>query len=196
MRLKLRVECVEWSVEVGDLFTAFMVMLNCPPWNTAPLNGPAAGKLELFMNEDSQHLLIFGVEKLSQQTYISSCLWKSVLVFFLVFDKLVNRFVWRHKSSWLFSHPQKYLLALDKFELRTTRVHRKYYLVKAARQSYPRWPRKNPRKHDSLKPWFVIGRNDFCTCEKLVSPLWLVEVKSETLFHTAKFDAKISVCIK
>ena len=38
-------------------------------------------------------------------------------------------------SSWLFSHPQKYLLALDKFELRTTRVHRKYYLVKAARQS-------------------------------------------------------------
>ena len=23
--------------------------------NTAPLNGPAAGKLELFMNEDSQH---------------------------------------------------------------------------------------------------------------------------------------------
>ena len=35
---------------------------------------------------------IFGVEKLSQQTYISSCLWKSVLVF-LVFDKLVYRFV-------------------------------------------------------------------------------------------------------
>ena len=79
-------------------------------------------------------LSFFGVEKLSQQSYISSCLWKSVLVF-LVFDKLVNRFVWRHKSSWLFSHPQKYLLALDKFELRTTRVHRKYYLVKAARQS-------------------------------------------------------------
>ena len=28
------------------------------------------------------------------------------------------------------------------------------------------------------------------------SPLWLVEVKSETLFHKAKFDAKISVCMK
>ena len=42
-------------MEVGDLFTVFMVMLNCPPRNTAPLNGPAAGKLELFMNEDSQH---------------------------------------------------------------------------------------------------------------------------------------------
>ena len=41
--------------EFGDLFTVFMVMLNCPPCNTAPLNGPAAGKLELFMNEDSQH---------------------------------------------------------------------------------------------------------------------------------------------
>ena len=26
--------------------------------------------------------------------------------------------------------------------------------------------------------------------------LWLLEVKSETLFHKAKFDAKISVCIK
>jgi len=36
----------------------------------------------------------------------------------------------------------------------------------------------------------------FTTCEKLVSLLWLVEVKSETLFHTAKFDAKISVCMK
>ena len=29
--------------------------------------------------------------------------------------------------------------------------------------------------------------------EKLVLPLWLVEVKSEMLFHTAKFDAKVSV---
>ena len=95
-----------------------------------------------------------------------------------------------------FSHPQKYILALDKFELRTTRVHQNYYLVKAVRQSDPRWPRKSPRKHNSLKPWFVIGRNDFFTCEKLVSSLWLVEVKSETLFHTAKFDAKILVCIK
>ena len=33
-------------------------------------------------------------------------------------------------------------------------------------------------------------------CEQLVSPLLLVEVKSETLFHTAKFDAKIPVYIK
>ena len=56
-----------------------------------------------------------------------------------------------------FSRPQIYILALHKFELRTTRIHRKYYLVKAARQRYPRWP----RKHNSLKPWFVIGRNDF-----------------------------------
>ena len=79
-----------------------------------------------------------------------------------------------------FSHPQK----------RTTRVYRKYFLVKAARQSYPPWPRKSPRKHNSLTPWFAIGRNDFFMCEKLVSPLWLVEEKSETLFHTAKFDAK------
>ena len=94
-----------------------------------------------------------------------------------------------------FSKPQINILALDKFELRTTRVHRKYYLVKAARQRYSRWPRKSPRKH-SLKPWFVIGRNDFFACEKLVSPFWLVEVKSKTLFHTAKFDAKISVCMK
>ena len=48
-----------------------------------------------------------------------------------------------------FRHPQKYILALDKFELQTTR------------RSYPRWPRKSPRKHNWLKPWFVIGRNDF-----------------------------------
>ena len=95
-----------------------------------------------------------------------------------------------------FSRPQKYILALYKFELRTTRVHRKYYLVKAAWQSYPRRPRKSPRKHNSLKPRFVIGRNDFFTCEKLVSTLRLVEVKSETPFHTAKFDAKLSVYIK
>jgi len=95
-----------------------------------------------------------------------------------------------------FSHPQKYILALDKFELQTTRVHRKYYLFKAAQQSYPRWPRKSLRKHNSFKPRFVIGRNYFFTCEKLVSPLWLVEVKSETLFHKAKYDAKISVYIK
>ena len=53
----------------------------------------------------------------------------------------------------LFTHteiqffPQKCIIALDKFELRTTRVHRKYYLVKAARQSYSWWPRKSPRKH-------------------------------------------------
>ena len=67
-----------------------------------------------------------------------------------------------------FSHPQK----------RTTRLYRKYYLVKAARQSYPRWP----RKHNSLKPWFVIGRNNFFTCEKLVSPLWLVEVNPKRFF--------------
>ena len=138
--------------------------------------------------------------KSTTKAYVSFCLSLSAVVspvlVFLVFDKLDYRFVERHKSSWLFSHPQKYLLALDKFELRTTRVHRKYYLVKAARQSYPRWPRKSPRRHNSLKPWFVIGRNDFFTCEKLVSPLWWVEVKSETLFHTAKFDAKISVYIK
>ena len=35
----------------GDLFTAFIVMLNCPPWNTAPLKGPAEGNIEVFMNE-------------------------------------------------------------------------------------------------------------------------------------------------
>ena len=38
-------------------------------------------------------------------------------------------------------------------------------------------------------------RKDFFTCEGIISPLWLVEVKSEMLFHIAKFDAKISVCI-
>ena len=42
-------------MDVGNLFTVFMVMLNCPLGNTAPLNGPSAGKLELFLNEDSQH---------------------------------------------------------------------------------------------------------------------------------------------
>ena len=51
-------------MEVGDLFTVFMVMLNCPPGNTAPLNGPAAGKLELFMNEDSQHSVATPLRKL------------------------------------------------------------------------------------------------------------------------------------
>ena len=35
----------------GDLFTAFIVMLNCPPWNTAPLKGLAEGNIEVFMNE-------------------------------------------------------------------------------------------------------------------------------------------------
>ena len=29
-------------MEVGDLFTVIIVMMNCPPGNTAPLNGPAA----------------------------------------------------------------------------------------------------------------------------------------------------------
>ena len=28
-------------------------MWNCPPWNTAPLKGPAAGNIEVFMNESS-----------------------------------------------------------------------------------------------------------------------------------------------
>ena len=92
-----------------------------------------------------------------------------------------------------FSRPQICILALDKFELRTTRVRWKYYLVKAARQRYRRWLRKSPRKHNSLKLWFAIGWNDFFTCEKLVSPLWLVEIKSETLFHSVKLDAKVSV---
>ena len=89
-----------------------------------------------------------------------------------------------------------HILALDKFELRTTPVRRKYYLVKAARQRYRRWLRKSPRKHNSLTLWFVIGWNDFFTCEKLVSPLWLNEIKSETLFHTVKLDAKIPVYMK
>ena len=88
-----------------------------------------------------------------------------------------------------FSHPQKYILALGKFELRVTCVH-PIFSCQSCRQSYSRWPRKTPRKHNTLKP-FVIGRNDFFTCAKLVAPLWLVEVKSETLFHTAKFDVKI-----
>ena len=26
-------------------------MLNCPPWNTALLKGPAEGNIEVFMNE-------------------------------------------------------------------------------------------------------------------------------------------------
>ena len=56
---------------------------------------------------------------------------------------------------------QKCTQALDKSELWTTRVHRKYYLFKAAQQSYLWWPRKSPRKHNSLKPWFVIGRKIF-----------------------------------
>ena len=64
-----------------------------------------------------------------------------------------------------FSQPQICILALDKFELRTTRVHQKCYLVKAAPQGYPRWPLKSPRKslrkHNSLKPWFVIGMKRF-----------------------------------
>ena len=37
----------------GDLFVAFIVILNCPSWNTAPLKGPAAGNTEVFMNEAS-----------------------------------------------------------------------------------------------------------------------------------------------
>ena len=28
-----------------------MVMLNCPPWNTAPLRGQVTGNIEVFMNE-------------------------------------------------------------------------------------------------------------------------------------------------
>ena len=36
-----------------DLFTVFIIMLNCPPCNTAPLKGPAVGIIEVFMNEAS-----------------------------------------------------------------------------------------------------------------------------------------------
>ena len=37
----------------GDLFTVFIVMLNCSSWNTAPLKGPAARNIEVFLNEAS-----------------------------------------------------------------------------------------------------------------------------------------------
>ena len=37
----------------GDLFTVFIVMLNCSSWNTAPLKGPAARNIEGFLNEAS-----------------------------------------------------------------------------------------------------------------------------------------------
>ena len=44
-----------------------------------------------------------------------------------------------------FSRPQICILALDKFELQTTRVRRKYYLVKAARK-VPEMTAKKPTK--------------------------------------------------
>ena len=45
---------IEPSAQVpGDLFTVFIVILNCPPWNTDPLKGPAAGNIEVFINEAS-----------------------------------------------------------------------------------------------------------------------------------------------
>ena len=93
-----------------------------------------------------------------------------------------------------FSHPQKYILALDKFELQTTQVHRKYYFVKAARQTYLRWLRKSPQKHNLLKLWFVIGWSNFFTCEKLVLPLWMVEVKSVRLCHSKIWCENRSIC--
>ena len=52
-------------MEVVDLFTVFIYMLNCPPCNNAPLNGPAAAKLELFINEDSQHSVSTPLRKLN-----------------------------------------------------------------------------------------------------------------------------------
>ena len=87
-----------------------------------------------------------------------TCLLRS-LVWFLI----LHQQVWKSRTqrfpccnlfiSYIlrFSHPKICILALDKFEFQTTRVRRKYYLVKAARQRYWRWP----RKHNLLKLWFV-----------------------------------------
>ena len=110
----------------------------------------------------------------------------------LVWKPRTKRFPWCNLFILLlyilrFSHPQKFILALDKFELRTTRVHRKYYLVKAAWQSYPRWPRNTIRLNRGL--WL-----EETIFSRVRNSLRLYE--SETLFHTAKFDAKTSVYIK
>ena len=37
----------------SDLFTVFIVMLNYPQWNMAPLKGTAVGNIEVFINEAS-----------------------------------------------------------------------------------------------------------------------------------------------
>ena len=54
IRLFVRSVEFELSTEVpGDLFTVFIVMLNCSSRNTAPLKGPAARNIEVFLNEAS-----------------------------------------------------------------------------------------------------------------------------------------------
>ena len=40
------------ETEVGDWLTVFIVMLKCPPWNTAPLNGPVPGIAGVFVNDN------------------------------------------------------------------------------------------------------------------------------------------------
>ena len=47
--------------------------------------------------------------------------------------------------------------------------------------------REKPRENTiCLRHGFWLDETIFFTCEKLIWPLWLVDVKSETLFHTAK----------
>ena len=53
--LKNRKKPVSGKVFNGSGVTSsvFLVMLNCPPWNTASLKGPAARNIEVFIKEAS-----------------------------------------------------------------------------------------------------------------------------------------------
>ena len=85
-----------------------------------------------------------------------------------------------------FSHRPKYILAPGKFELWKTRVHRKIILSQLPDKSTCDDREKARENTIRLNRGLWLDETIFCTCEKLVSPLWLVEVKSETLFYFSR----------
>ena len=62
----------------GDLLTVFIVMLNCPPWNMAPLKGSDAGNIEVFINEASALVVIAAVHEALSLHHSQHCMLKAL----------------------------------------------------------------------------------------------------------------------
>ena len=62
----------------GDLLTVFIVMLNCPPWNMAPLKGSAAGNIEVFINKASALVVVAAVHEALSLHHSQHCMLKAL----------------------------------------------------------------------------------------------------------------------